>query len=101
MPGGDRTGPMGMGPMTGRRAGICAGYSYPGCAPYSAGYRGRAFRRRYFRYGASQWTNPPHMGYEKVQPIDEREYLVNQAEILEKELQEIKARLDKMQDNEE
>jgi len=29
MPGGDRTGPMGMGPMTGRAAGYCAGYADP------------------------------------------------------------------------
>jgi len=30
MPGGDRTGPMGMGPMTGRAAGYCAGFPAPG-----------------------------------------------------------------------
>jgi len=30
MPGGDRTGPIGMGPMTGRAAGYCAGYPMPG-----------------------------------------------------------------------
>jgi hypothetical protein len=30
MPGGDGTGPMGMGPMTGRAAGYCAGYPVPG-----------------------------------------------------------------------
>ncbi|GAG62874.1 unnamed protein product [marine sediment metagenome] len=30
MPGGDRTGPMGMGPMTGRAAGYCAGFASPG-----------------------------------------------------------------------
>jgi len=30
MPRGDRTGPMGMGPMTGRAAGYCAGYDAPG-----------------------------------------------------------------------
>jgi len=30
MPGGDRTGPMGWGPMTGRAAGYCAGYPVPG-----------------------------------------------------------------------
>jgi len=30
MPGGDGTGPMGLGPMTGRAAGYCAGYSVPG-----------------------------------------------------------------------
>ena len=30
MPGGDRTGPLGWGPMTGRGAGYCAGYPVPG-----------------------------------------------------------------------
>ena len=30
MPGGDRTGPVGYGPMTGRAAGYCAGYGVPG-----------------------------------------------------------------------
>jgi len=30
MPGGDRTGPAGMGPMTGRRAGYCVGNAGPG-----------------------------------------------------------------------
>jgi len=37
MPGGDRTGPGGMGPMTGRAAGYCAGYSAPGYANPVAG----------------------------------------------------------------
>ncbi len=30
MPGGDRTGPWGAGPRTGRAAGFCAGYEVPG-----------------------------------------------------------------------
>jgi hypothetical protein len=30
MPWGDRTGPWGVGPMTGRAAGYCAGYPVPG-----------------------------------------------------------------------
>jgi len=30
MPGGDGTGPAGMGPMTGRAVGYCAGYPVPG-----------------------------------------------------------------------
>ena len=38
MPGGDRTGPQGMGPMTGRAAGYCAGYNVPG---YMNPYGGR------------------------------------------------------------
>jgi len=32
MPGGDGTGPAGMGPMTGRAAGFCAGFPVPGYA---------------------------------------------------------------------
>lgn len=32
MPAGDGTGPVGMGPMTGRGAGYCAGYEAPGYA---------------------------------------------------------------------
>jgi hypothetical protein len=38
MPRGDRTGPAGMGPMTGRAAGYCAGYDMPG---YMNPYGGR------------------------------------------------------------
>ena len=43
MPGGDRTGPGGAGPMTGRAAGYCAGYAAaPGYANPIRGYgRGR------------------------------------------------------------
>ena len=40
MPGGDRTGPAGLGPMTGRSAGYCAGYPVPGYMNPIAG-RGR------------------------------------------------------------
>jgi len=32
MPGGDGTGPQGLGSMTGRAAGYCAGYTSPGFA---------------------------------------------------------------------
>ncbi len=50
MPGGDRTGPNGMGPMTGSGAGFCAGYSVPGYANPLPGRgfgfgRGRGFGR--------------------------------------------------------
>jgi len=40
MPAGDGTGPMGMGPMTGRGAGLCAGYGVPG---YMNSIPGRGF----------------------------------------------------------
>lgn len=47
MPRGDKTGPQGMGPMTGRAAGYCAGNDRPGFASDEApGYgRGGGFGR--------------------------------------------------------
>jgi hypothetical protein len=44
MPRGDRTGPAGLGPMTGRAAGFCTGYSVPGYMNPAWGRgRGRGF----------------------------------------------------------
>jgi len=75
MPFGDRTGPAGLGPMTGRAAGFCAGYPVPGymnpavggagfygagapaVGPYGAGYgmpyggRVNPWLRRGFGFG--------------------------------------------------
>ncbi|MHB9029694.1 MAG: DUF5320 domain-containing protein [Candidatus Latescibacterota bacterium] len=51
MPRGDGTGPLGLGPMTGRGAGFCAGYAVPGFANSWGGRRfwgrggGRGFGR--------------------------------------------------------
>ena len=39
MPFGDGTGPMGLGPMTGRGAGYCAGFGTAGFANPMPGYR--------------------------------------------------------------
>ena len=57
MPGGDGTGPAGMGPMTGRAAGFCAGYPVPGFAGPTGG-RGFGFgpgRGRGGRRGRRNW----------------------------------------------
>jgi len=43
MPRGDGTGPGGLGPMTGRAAGYCAGYSVPGYMNPSGGRLGLGF----------------------------------------------------------
>ena len=51
MPGGDRTGPAGMGPMTGRAAGYCAGYSVPGYMNPVYGRGGFGFGRGMGRGG--------------------------------------------------
>ena len=50
MPRGDGTGPAGMGPMTGRAAGYCAGYSTPGFAN-PVPRMGMGFRRGAGYYG--------------------------------------------------
>jgi len=50
MPRGDGTGPMGMGPMTGRAAGYCAGFSAPGFAN-PVPRMGMGFRRGTGFYG--------------------------------------------------
>jgi hypothetical protein len=47
MPRGDRTGPEGMGPMTGRAAGHCAGTDRPGFTNWWG--PGRGFRRGFGR----------------------------------------------------
>lgn len=58
MPRGDGTGPAGMGPMTGRGAGFCAGYAVPGymnpMVGWGVGPRGRGFFGRGGR-GRRNW----------------------------------------------
>ncbi|MHA1291908.1 MAG: DUF5320 domain-containing protein [Promethearchaeota archaeon] len=52
MPGGDGTGPVGQGPMTGRALGYCAGYSTPGYTKGLRGGMGRGWwRGRGFGFG--------------------------------------------------
>ena len=43
MPAGDRTGPMGQGPMTGRALGFCAGFDSPGYVKGVGGGIGRGY----------------------------------------------------------
>ena len=65
MPRGDKTGPWGTGPMTGRRAGYCAGFSVPGYMNPVGGYvrgwkrgRGRGWGRGFGR-GRFAYPAPP------------------------------------------
>jgi hypothetical protein len=67
MPWGNGTGPAGMGPMTGRGAGFCAGYGVPGYlnpvggqGAWGAGLgfgrgRGRGHRNMYWATGLFGW----------------------------------------------
>ena len=70
MPGGDGTGPGGMGPMTGRAAGFCAGYPVAGYmnpvggrgyGGWGRGFRGGGFGRgRGFGWGRAGYSLPAY-----------------------------------------
>lgn len=60
MPFGDGTGPTGVGPMTGRGAGFCAGYAVPGRDNFAPGRAcrrpgARGWRNRYYATGLTGW----------------------------------------------
>lgn len=76
MPRGDRTGPMGMGPLTGRGAGFCAGSRGPlfgrffrGGYGRGAGFGGggRGWRHMFYETGLPGWIRcvlfPAHRRY--------------------------------------
>jgi hypothetical protein len=101
MPGRDQTGPMGMGAMTGRGAGICAGVGMPGyetAGPgrgFGMGY-GRRRRNRFYATGIPGWMrfSGRYAGpYQNLDSGMERQSLKNQAEALQSELNAIKKRL--------
>lgn len=122
MPRGDGTGPMGMGPGTGRALGYCAGFSVPGymnpvpgrrffVRPWGFAGRGRGFRHLFYATGLPYWAriNPyitmygqqpfygqPQAYSPQVSKEMEIEFLKREAEDLENALKEIKDRLEKL-----
>ena len=110
MPGGDGTGPGGMGPMTGRAAGFCAGYSVPGYANPVGGRgmgmgwgrgrgggfgRGRGFGWGRAGYGLPAYGRVPFAP--TVTPQQELDSLKGQAEYLENALDGIKERIGELE----
>ena len=120
MPGGDGTGPVGMGPMTGHAAGYCAGYMVPGYMNPISGRGfwgrgrggGRGHRNWFYATGLTGWQRaaygypgfgglyrvpfaapyPPAMSGEQ-----EVDMLKGQAEYLEDALDGIRKRLDELE----
>jgi len=96
MPRGDRTGPAGAGPMTGRRLGFCVGNEQPGTF-YGRGYgygrgSGMGFRHSFmgrFNRGYA-WGSTPAPVYE----TDER----NEKKYLEREIEDLKDHLSFLED---
>jgi len=100
MPGRDRRGPMGMGAMTGRGAGLCAGVgmlgyenSFPGKGLRMA--CGRGWRNRFYATGLPGWMRfgGDAASYQNPNPGMERQSLQRRAEALQSELNSIKQRL--------
>ncbi len=108
MPRGDGTGPTGMGPMTGRAAGICAGFGVPGYmnpTPERGGGRwgrrgggrgggGRGWRHQYFATGVPGWARTGKAVKPGIAPETEREMLEHQLEFLQAQIGEIRKRLE-------
>jgi hypothetical protein len=116
MPGGDRTGPRGTGPMTGRAAGYCAGFGVPGYVSPMPGRgfgvgcgrgggvwgRGgsRGWRNMFYATGQPGWMRfggyaAPY-GYPAApypDPEREKQFLKSQADALQAEMDAIRKRL--------
>jgi len=125
MPYGNGTGPAGMGPMTGRAAGYCAGYSVPGYAnPVSGGGfygrgrgrggggGGRGIRNMFSAAGIPGWgrTNagfPAYRGnavpmpyaYSQPQmtPEEEIDALKNQAKYMQNDIKAVNDRIKELE----
>jgi len=104
MPAGDGTGPLGLGPMTGRGMGYCAGYGVPGFANpwprWGFGWgRGRGWRWWYWATGLPGWARFGF--YRGVAPWlsaeDELAFLKNQARLLEQQLKTISQRIEELE----
>ena len=101
MPAGDRTGPLGAGPMTGRGAGYCAGNAAPGFTTWGLGRgSGRGFsggghgwRHMFYATGLPGWMRA------SAAPTPEQELamLKAQAEGLKNQLDAINQRMAAME----
>ncbi len=99
MPRGDRTGPAGMGPMSGRGAGYCAGFAAPGFVNGAPGRgmgmgRGRGFGRG-SGFGANWrngWTAAPYAA--GPYPANNIPAGYSEAEILKNQAQQLGEMLD-------
>ena len=113
MPRGDKTGPDGLGPRSGRGLGYCSGYDSPGYTKgvprggrgYGRGY-GRGFGRGLgWGRGRRYHLDPDELYYPNRNPVyptepnvemnreEEKHYLENMVHSLENELKNIKNRL--------
>ena len=111
MPGGDKTGPEGRGPLTGRRAGFCAGYQHPGFDNPTFGFGrgfgrglGRGFGRGYWGRGRRFWRgyrypdfyDNPNIYPQDIPTEDEKKYLEDTIKNFEEEIKLIRRRIEEI-----
>jgi len=96
MPQGDRTGPNGQGPMTGRGMGFCSGSNTPGYMNSESGRgMGRGFGRGR-RFGFRQGFVQPQVQPQVITEAQEKEMLKQELEAIKAEQSEIEAQLKKL-----
>jgi hypothetical protein len=106
MPAGDRTGPGGRGPMTGRGAGYCGGYGVPGYANrfgprlgmgwgWGRGWGG-GWRWRHWDYAPPPFAAPPRYAAPPTRE-DEMSVLKAEAEWLKGQLEAIGERIEELE----
>lgn len=112
MPGGDRTGPMGQGPVTGRGSGYCRGFNSPGVTRgfgWGIGRDNRFSFGRGFRRGfhPGRWFNAPYPGSgfgrqwgAAPDREDEIRFLRSEAEALKRSQKDIEKRLEELEKEE-
>lgn len=126
MPGGDQTGPLGRGRMSGRAAGYCAGFGMPGYANPTPGRcfgmgfgggrgfggrggGGHGWRHMYYATGLPGWAlfsgytapNGNQAPDQKPDPEMEKQALAHQAAMMQAELDAIRQRLSELETNSE
>ncbi len=100
MPGFNRTGPRGGGPMTGGGRGYCLSSDWVGRPRmgWGGGFgRGRGWRHRFWATGIpghGWWSSP--FGYGSLAPEEELEELKQEATYLEKELSMVRRQIEKL-----
>ena len=106
MPRGDRTGPFGEGPKTGRQMGYCTGHESPGFANQQTNWRGtgRGFGRgsgHGFGRGFGRGLGSGHRHgnsriYDDIPDVSEKTLIENEISILKDQLSSLEDRLSKL-----
>ncbi len=113
MPFGDRTGPLGQGPRTGRGAGFCGGFGVTGsmkrggCFGRCGGSGGRGWRNQFLATGLTGWERP--RGGQRAfvsrnaaevptaEPVQQLAALKSQAESLQASLHQMQKRIEELE----